>query len=58
MILEDLIFNMCRRTQWREAMVSVYQRGCSTAVELPPGYTLTALTKKRSEKAYRLVLTN
>ena len=46
MILEDLIFNMCRRTQWREAMVSVYQRGCSTAVELPPGYTLTALTKK------------
>ena len=27
-------------------MVSVYQRGCSTAVELPPGYTLTALTKK------------
>lgn len=46
MILEDLIFNMCRRTQWREAMVSVYQRGCSTAVELPPGHTLTSLTKK------------
>ena len=49
MILEDLIFNMCRRTQWREAMVSVYQRGCSTAIELPPGHTLTTLTKKAFE---------
>ena len=49
LILEDLIFNMCRRTQWREAMVSVYQRGCSTAVEMPPGHALTTLTRKAFE---------
>ena len=43
---EDLLFNMCRRTQWHEAMVSVFQRGCSVAIEMPPGETLTGLTKK------------
>ena len=43
---EDLLFNMCRRTQWHEAMVSVFQRGCNVAIEMPPGETLTGLTKK------------
>lgn len=43
---EDLLFNMCRRTQWHEAMVSVFQRGCNIAIEMPPGETLTGLTKK------------
>ncbi len=37
---------MCRRTQWHEAMVSVFQRGCNVAIEMPPGETLTGLTKK------------
>ena len=43
---EDLLFNMCRRTQWHEAMVSVFQRDCNVAIEMPPGETLTGLTKK------------
>lgn len=43
---EDLLFNMCRKTQWHEAMVSVFQRGCAVAIEMPPGETLTGLTKK------------
>ncbi|WP_290151578.1 hypothetical protein [Turicimonas muris] len=27
-------------------MVSVFQRGCNVAIEMPPGETLTGLTKK------------
>lgn len=45
-IKDDLIFNMCRRTQWHEAMVAASQRGANIAIEMPPGETLTNLTKK------------
>lgn len=43
-IADDLIWNMARRTQWHEAMVSAAERNVRLAVEMPPGSVLTRLT--------------
>lgn len=43
-IADDLIWNMARRTQWHEAMVSAAERNVRLAVEMPPGNVLTRLT--------------
>ncbi len=44
-IAEDLVYNMARRTQWREVARAAFERGVGFAVEVPPGSVLTKLTK-------------
>ena len=44
-IAEDLVYNMARRTQWREVARAAFERGVGFAVEVPPGSVLTKLTR-------------
>lgn len=44
-IAEDLIYNMARRTQWKEVARSAFERGVGFAIEMPPGSVLTKLTQ-------------
>ncbi len=44
-IADDLVQNMARRTQWHEAVEGAFERGVRLALEMPPGETLTKLTR-------------
>ncbi len=45
-IADDLAYNMARRVQWQDAMVSANQRDARLAIEMPPGGVLTCLTRQ------------
>lgn len=44
-ILDDLAYNMQRQTLWYETANASYERGIRLTIEMPPGNTLTQLSK-------------
>jgi len=44
-IADDLANNMARTVRWHEAMVAANEREVRLAIEMPPGATLTGLTR-------------
>lgn len=46
LIADDLAMNMSRTIHWHDAMVAANERGIRLAIEVPPGNTLTQLTKQ------------
>lgn len=55
-IADDLAMNMARTVNWRDAMVSAYQRDVRLAIEMPPGAVLTGLTRRAMEQGEALSL--
>ena len=47
---DDLAFNMCRVVDWRGTVQSAYERGVRLQIELPPGSTLTGLSRRVFEQ--------
>lgn len=45
-IVDDLAYNMARRVNWYDAMVAAEEREVRLAIEMPPGATLTGLTRQ------------
>lgn len=55
-IADDLAMNMARTVNWRDAMVSAYQRDVRLAIEMPPGSVLSGLTRRAMEQGEALSL--